>query len=106
MVDLLQPQLMPLQPQHQEVGTCVLTQMASILTQRTVRNITSVPMGLHMSIPVHQAFCGMMLSNIVIGLQMFNAPWGQPYPHPQHQPQQQPRVLHQHKQQSLPKQQF
>ena len=74
MVDLLQPQLMLLQPQHQEVGTCVLTQMDSILTQWTVRNITSVPMGLHMSIPVHQAFCGMMLSNIVIGLQMFNAP--------------------------------
>ena len=69
MVDLLQPQLMPLQP-HQEVGvgTCALTQMASILTQRTVRNITSVPMGLHMSIPVHQAFYGMMLSKIVIGL--------------------------------------
>ena len=64
---------MPLQPQHQEVGmvivgTCVLTQMASILTQRTVRNITSVPMGLRMSMPVHQAFYGMMLSKIAIGL--------------------------------------
>ena len=72
MVDMQQLQLMLLQPHHQEVGmgvgTCVLTQMDSILTQRTVRNITSVPMGLHMSIPVHQAFCGMMLSKIVIGL--------------------------------------
>lgn len=49
------------------VETCVLTQMASIHTQQTVRNTTSVPMGLHMSIPVHQAFFGMMLSKIVIG---------------------------------------
>ena len=54
------------------VETCVLTQMDSILTQQTVRNITSVPMGLHMSIPAHQAFYGMMLSKIVIGLQMLH----------------------------------
>ena len=77
MVDLLQHQLMPLQPQHQEggmvVGTCVLTQMASILTQRTVRNITSVPMGLRMNIPVLRAFYGMIQSKIVIGLQMLHA---------------------------------
>ena len=77
------------------VETCVLTQMASIHTQQTVRNTTSVPMGLHMSIPVHQAFFGMMLSKIVIGPRMFNAPQGQLHLHLQHQPQKLPRALHQ-----------
>ena len=55
------------------VGPCVLTQMASIHTQQTVRSITSVHMEQPMSTPVHLAFFGMILSKIAIGLQMLNA---------------------------------
>ena len=55
------------------VGTCVWIQMAFIHIQPTVRNITSVPMEPPMSMPVHLAFFGMILSKIVIGLQMYYA---------------------------------
>ena len=66
------------------VVTCVLTLMASIHIQQTVRNITSVPMEPPMSMPVHLAFFGMMPQKIVIGQLMSNALQGQLYPHLQH----------------------
>ena len=74
------------------VGTCVLTLMASIHIQQTVRNITSVPMEPPMSMPVLQAFFGMIPQKIVILLKMSNAPQGQLYPHLQHQ-QYHPQLL-------------